>query len=148
MNHSLLSVIQRGYHVYSLLPPEARRSLHSRTRKRYPLRDFAKQLGVPVSTLWRWLATYQLYRRFPEIAQYRHLGVAHVSIILGVQAACQLYFLRMAEIKRWSRRTLEGEVRRYHLATERARREGEVWQQSGATLGAAHEPAYQLPQGN
>ncbi len=124
--HSLLTVTQRGYHVYSMLPPEAQRSLHSRTKKRYPLRQFAKQLGVPVSSLWRWLATYLLYQRFPEIAQYQHLGVAHVSIILGVEPECQLYFLRTAETMRWSRRILEGEVRRYHVAREQARREAEL----------------------
>lgn len=141
IDHSPLSVIQRGFHVYSLLPPEARESLHSRTRKRYPLRAFAKQLDVPVSTLWRWLATYLLYRRFPEIAQYQHLGVAHLSIILGVESECQLYFLRMAEIKRWSRRALEGEVRRYHVAQERARREAEAWPHTSLASMPAQEPS-------
>lgn len=110
----LIDVIQRGYALYSALPAVARPSGETGASKLPPLRDYARAEGLALSTYWRPVSTYLLYRRFPEIASYRHLGVAHLSVILGVEEPCQLYFIRMTEICRWSRRTLEREVRAHH----------------------------------
>lgn len=110
----LIEVIQRGYALYSALPPVAQQSSSGAKAKMPPLREFAQEHGLALSTYWRLISTYLLYRRFPEIAHYRHLGVAHLSVILGVEEECQLYFIRMTEICRWSRRVLEQEVKAYH----------------------------------
>lgn len=110
----LIEVIQRGFSLYSALPPVAQRSSNGGREKMPPLREFAQEHGLALSTYWRLISTYLLYRRFPEIAHYRHLGVAHLSVILGVEEECQLYFIRMTEICRWSRRVLEQEVKAYH----------------------------------
>ena len=110
----LIEVIQRGFALYSALPPVARESSSGGKGKMPPLREFAQEHGLALSTYWRLVSTYLLYRRFPEIAHYRHLGVAHLSVILGVEEECQLYFIRMTEICRWSRRVLEQEVKAYH----------------------------------
>jgi hypothetical protein len=110
----LIDVIQRGFSLYSALPMVARPSGDNGRAKLPPLREYAQAEGLALSTYWRLVSTYLLYRRFPEIASYRHLGVAHLSVILGVEEECQLYFIRMTEICRWSRRTLEQEVRAYH----------------------------------
>lgn len=100
----LIEVIQRGFALYSALPPVAQQSSNGARTKMPPLREFAQEHGLALSTYWRLISTYLLYRRFPEIAHYRHLGVAHLSVILGVEEECQLYFIRMTEICRWSRR--------------------------------------------
>jgi len=110
----LIEVIQRGFALYSALPPVAQKSSNGDKGKMPPLREFAQEHGLALSTYWRLISTYLLYRRFPEIAHYRHLGVAHLSVILGVEEECQLYFIRMTEICRWSRRVLEQEVKAYH----------------------------------
>lgn len=110
----LIEVIQRGFALYSALPPVAQKSSSGARTKTPPLREFAQEHGLALSTYWRLVSTYLLYRRFPEIAHYRHLGVAHLSVILGVEEECQLYFIRMTEICRWSRRVLEQEVKAYH----------------------------------
>jgi len=110
----LIEVIQRGYSLYSALPPVAQQSSNGAKEKMPPLREFAQEHGLALSTYWRLISTYLLYRRFPEIAHYRHLGVAHLSVILGVEEERQLYFIRMTEICRWSRRVLEQEVKAYH----------------------------------
>jgi hypothetical protein len=105
----LIDVIQRGFQLFAALPPVVRTE-----NQLPPLRKYAQEQGLPLSTYWRLVSTYLLYRRFPEIAHYRHLGVAHLSVILGVEEDCQLYFVRMTEICRWSRRVLEREVRTFH----------------------------------
>lgn len=110
----LIDVIQRGFALYSQLPTVDRPSNDAPRAKVPPLRAYAQAQGLALSTYWRLVSTYLLYRRFPEIANYRHLGVAHLSVILGVEEECQLYFIRMTEICRWSRRVLEQEVRNYH----------------------------------
>jgi hypothetical protein len=110
----LIDVIQRGFALYSAMPPVAQMSSTGGKGKMPPLREFAQEHGLALSTYWRLISTYLLYRRFPEIAHYRHLGVAHLSVILGVEEECQLYFIRMTEICRWSRRVLEQEVKAYH----------------------------------
>lgn len=110
----LIDVIQRGFALFSALPPVVRTEDSGGAVKLPPLREYAREQGLPLSTYWRLVSTYLLYRRFPEIAFYRHLGVAHLSVILGVDEECQLYFVRMTEICRWSRRVLEREVRAFN----------------------------------
>lgn len=124
----LIDVIQRGFELYEALPTVARSASETERSKLPPLREYAQAQGLALSTYWRLVSAYLLYRRFPEIASYRHLGVAHLSVILGVQEECQLYFLRMAELCRWSRRTLEREVRAHHRQ----------WQWSAKTEGNRH----------
>ncbi len=108
---SSLKAIRLGYEIYQTLPPAERGRVGARGRKLASFRKLAAMRGMPVSTLWRALAIYQLYVRFPELGSYRHLGVAHLSVILGVEDQYQLYFMRMAEIERWSRRRLDHEIR-------------------------------------
>lgn len=111
---SLLRAIHTGYEVYLALPPDARESIHGRGRKVQSFRKLANNSQMAVSTLWRALSTYLLYRRHPEIAEYVHLGVGHISVVLSVEEEYQLYFLRNAEMGRWSRRRLDDEIKFYH----------------------------------
>jgi hypothetical protein len=110
---SLLRALQTGFQIYAALPLEARREIHERRRKPSSLRRLAHTKGVPASTLWRALAAYLLYLRHPEIASYEHLGVSHLSVILGLPEDAQLHFLRNVEGGRWSRRQLNRRVRRF-----------------------------------
>ncbi len=80
--------------------------------ERPSLRGLIRRLNAPmgVSTIWRALAIYRLSLKHPEIVHCRHLGVAHFSVILGVDEPYQLNLLRLAEHNRWSRRRLLSEV--------------------------------------
>jgi hypothetical protein len=111
---SLLRAIHSGYEVYLALAADDIDGIHRRGRKSRSFRKLANSSQMAVSTLWRALATYLLYRRHPEIAEYCRLGVGHVSVVLSVEEEYQLYFLRNAEIGRWSRRRLNEEVKFYH----------------------------------
>jgi hypothetical protein len=111
---SLLRAIHSGYEVYLALATDDIDGIHRRGRKSQSFRKLAVTSQMAVSTLWRALATYLLYRRHPEIAEYGRLGVGHISVVLSVEEEYQLYFLRNAEIGRWSRRRLNDEVKFYH----------------------------------
>jgi hypothetical protein len=122
---SLLQALRAGFAVYSAFSEEERRTLKLRSRKPSSLRRLAEARGVPVSSLWRALAVYLLYRRCPQLAGYRHVGISHVSLILGLDEAAQLHFLEKVELKRWSRQQLGRELRRHsgkQLATTEALR--------------------------
>jgi hypothetical protein len=79
----------------------------------------AQQLGATIgaSSVWRAAAIYRLAQRFPELYQYEHVGVGHLSVLLSLREPLQPTLMRMAERLRWSRRQLESKVRR--LAEER-----------------------------
>ena len=108
---SLHRAIQMGFEIYESLSPAERQGMHLKERKPKSFRALARSRQIPVSTLWRALATYLLYCRYPELERYSHLGVAHVSVILGVADDYQLHFLRKAEVGGWSRRQLERQVK-------------------------------------
>jgi hypothetical protein len=91
-------------------------------RRRAPsFRLLAKQLVVPkgASSVWRAAAIYRLAERYPELYEYRHLGVGHLAVLLSLRGPVQLALLRKAERMRWSRRKLEAKVKR--ITEERAR---------------------------
>jgi hypothetical protein len=104
---SLWRAIEMGRELYESLPHEARAELHLRRRKLVSMRKLAAARGTPVSTLWRSLAIYLLHRRHPEIERYSHVGVCHVSVVLGVPDEQQLFLLRRTEQARWSRQQLQ-----------------------------------------
>lgn len=131
MQPSLLRALQTGFQLYAALTPEARTAIHHRHRKPSSLRKIAEAQGVPPSTLWRALAAYLLYRRFPEIGNYRHLGVSHVSVILGLPPEHQMFFLRKVEHGKWSRQQLMRQIQRH-------RRQAETENQLTETLPVAY----------
>ena len=110
-NKSLHKAIEMGRDVYLCLSQESRDALHLRGRKQQSLRKLAKVRNIPISTLWRSLAIYLLRQRNPEILEYRHVGVCHVSVILAVDAENQMHYLRKTEQGRWSRARLERTVK-------------------------------------
>lgn len=118
---TLRRAIESGYRIFTSLSPQAQYELQRRGRKGLSFRKLAAARQMPVSTLWRTLAIYLLFRRYPEIAEYRHLGVGHVSVVLSVHPEHQLYFLRNAEVRGWSRRQLDQEVKLYHTQQDYAR---------------------------
>ncbi len=118
---TLRRAIESGYRIFASLSPQAQYELQRRGRKGLSFRKLAAARQMPVSTLWRTLAIYLLFRRYPEIAEYRYLGVGHVSVVLSVQPEHQLYFLRNAEVRAWSRRQLDQEVKLYHTQQDYAR---------------------------
>lgn len=67
--------------------------------------------GLPtqpsLTTAWRALGLYRMSLVAPEILRYRHLGVAHFGVLLGLPESLRLVFARRAEYERWSRRKLE-----------------------------------------
>lgn len=115
-NSSLARAVALGRQVYEALPQRARDDLHRRRKKPESFRGLAKNHGVPASTLWRAIAIFLVYQRHPELASYAHLGVGHLSVLVAVEPNAQLYFLRIAERARWSRRRLEREVKRWRSA--------------------------------
>ncbi len=125
---TLRRAIEAGYQIFASLPPQAQYELQRRGRKGLSFRKLAAARQMPVSTLWRTLAIYLLFRRYPEIAEYRHLGVGHVSVVLSVQPEHQLYFLRNAEVRGWSRRYLDQAVKQYHAQQGYARQTNYVHQ--------------------
>jgi hypothetical protein len=91
-------------------------------RRRTPsFRLLAKQLVVPkgASSVWRAAAIFRLAERYPELHEYRHLGVGHLAVLLSLRGPVQLALLRKAERMRWSRRKLEAKVKR--ITEDRAR---------------------------
>ena len=80
-------------------PPEAgRKSLRSLV--------FNTNGELALSSAWRAMQIYQLSVRYPEVANYTHLGVGHFSVILGAPREDQLHLMRWAELKHCSRRQL------------------------------------------
>lgn len=78
-----------------------------------------QQLGASIgaSSVWRAAAIYRLAQRYPELYEYEHVGVGHLSVLLSLREPLQPVLMRMAERLRWSRRQLESKVKR--LAEER-----------------------------
>jgi hypothetical protein len=88
------------------------RLLRARGKKNSSFRKLAAhpELGMSPSSLWRAVAIYELSRRFPELCQYMHTGVGHISVVLGLPEADQYSLLRATESQRWTRRRLQKEA--------------------------------------
>jgi hypothetical protein len=108
---SLLRAADTGRALYESLPDNVRATLHLRERKTVSLRKLAASLGIPRSTLWRALAIYQLCDRYPEVREYHHVGVCHLSLVLGLDRDQQIFWLRRVERSRLSRGQLARAIR-------------------------------------
>jgi hypothetical protein len=117
----LAETLELGRKVFEMVEVE-RRELGA-ARRALPIRVIAERLDAApgTSSVWRALAIHRLAERYPELRDYRHVGVGHVSVLLAVPAPLQLDLLRYAEGLRWSRRKLEDAVRCLRERGERAR---------------------------
>jgi hypothetical protein len=107
--HSLQAALEVGDIVFRHVFRGDERLLRVRGRKCSSFRKLAADpsLGMSPSSLWRAVAIFELGRRFPEIAQYVHTGVGHISVVLGLPPAEQFRLLRQTEAERWTRRKLQ-----------------------------------------
>lgn len=96
--------------------------LRSRGKKGSSLRKLASdpRLNISATTLCRCVAIYELSLRFPELRSFTHVGVGHVSVVLGFTPASQTKLLARAEAEHWSRGRLQAEAAKH----ERARQGG------------------------
>ncbi len=106
---SLQAALEAGEFIFHRVFNGDRRLLYERGRKCHSLRRLAARpgLGMSVSSLWRAVAVYELSLRFPELVQYEHVGVGHISVVLGLPNADVFRLLRMAEGERWTKRKLQ-----------------------------------------
>lgn len=110
--HSLKAALEVGNIVFRHIFDGDERLLRARGKKNSSFRKLAAhpRLGMSPSSLWRAVAIYELSRRFPELTQYEHTGVGHVSVVLGLPEADQFRLLRSTESERWTRRKLQKEA--------------------------------------
>lgn len=92
--------------------------LRARGKKCSSFRKLAAHPGLSMSTssLWRAVAIYELSLRFAELPHYIHVGVGHISVVLGLPPVEQFRLLRRAESERWTRRKLQKVVAEVRLA--------------------------------
>lgn len=107
--HSLHAALQAGHVIFEQVFMGDERMLRARGKKCSSFRKLAShpRLGMSPSSLWRAVAIFELSRRFPELQEYVHTGVGHISVILGLQASDQFKLLRQCETERWTRRHLQ-----------------------------------------
>ncbi len=119
--HSLQAALEVGEIVFRRIFKGDERLLRARGKKNGSFRKLASHpsLGMSPSSLWRAVAIFELSRRFPELSQYVHTGVGHISVVLGLPEAEQFKLLRATESERWTRRRLQKEA----AAVRGARRE-------------------------
>jgi hypothetical protein len=108
-SHSLGAALQAGRIIFESLFKGDERLLRARGKKCSSFRKLANhpRLGMSPSSLWRAVAIFELSRRFPELQHYTHIGVGHVSVVLGLPSATQFQLLRQCESERWTRRHLQ-----------------------------------------
>jgi hypothetical protein len=108
-SHSLQAALEVGEIVFRQVFRGDERLLRARGKKCSAFRKLAADpsLGMSPSSLWRAVAIFELGRRFPEITQYAHTGVGHISVVLGLPTADQFRLLRQTEAERWTRRKLQ-----------------------------------------
>ncbi|MEN9580714.1 MAG: hypothetical protein RJA70_3723 [Pseudomonadota bacterium] len=113
-SHSLGAALEAGEIIFRHVFGGDEYLLRGRGKKCSSFRRLAAHpdLEMSTSSLWRAVAIFELSLRFPELTQYLHVGVAHVSVVLGLPQAEQFVLLREAELRRWTRRKLQ------KLATE------------------------------
>jgi hypothetical protein len=107
--HSLQAALEVGDVIFRYIFRGDERLLRARGRKCSSFRKLAADpaLGMSPSSLWRAVAIFELARRFPEITQYVHTGVGHISVVLGLPPVEQFRLLRQTEQERWTRRKLQ-----------------------------------------
>lgn len=110
--HSLQAALEVGEIVYRRIFKGDERLLRARGKKNGSFRKLAAhpRLCMSPSSLWRAVAIYELSRRFPELVQYVHTGVGHISVVLGLPEVDQFRLLRATESERWTRRRLQKEA--------------------------------------
>lgn len=82
-------------------------------KKSPSIRQLAERLHsvIAPSSMWRAITIYQLSLKHPEMLEYTHLGVGHISVVLRFRGRLRLALMRKAEQQRWSRRRLQQVVR-------------------------------------
>jgi hypothetical protein len=110
--HSLQAALEVGQIVFQRVFKSDERLLRARGKKNSSFRKLAAhpRLGMSPSSLWRAVAIFELSRRFPELTQYVHTGVGHISVVLGLPEPEQYRLLRTTESERWTRRRLQKEA--------------------------------------
>ncbi|MEN9581848.1 MAG: hypothetical protein RJA70_4857 [Pseudomonadota bacterium] len=106
---SLHAALEAGEYIFHRVFGGDRSQLYERGKKCQSLRRLAAHpsLTMSVSSLWRAVAVYELSLRFPELVHYEHVGVGHISVVLGLPAPHIFQLLRTAETERWTKRKLQ-----------------------------------------
>jgi len=84
-------------------------ALHSHGEKDESFRRLANHPRLPFSavTLWRFTSIFVLAQRFPGLLNAKHVGVAHLRAIIGLNSEQQEQLIRLAEVERWTKETME-----------------------------------------
>jgi hypothetical protein len=116
--HSLQAALEAGELIFEHVFQRDETLLRARGKKCSSFRKLAAhpELGMSSSSLWRAVAIYELSLRFPELCDYVHTGVGHISVVLGLPPADQFTLLRHTEAQRWTRRKLQKVVTDMRLA--------------------------------
>lgn len=106
---SLQAALEAGEVIFRFVFKGDEALLRARGRKCSSFRKLSShpELRMSSSSLWRAVAIYELSLRFPELVEYAHTGVGHISVVLGLPAADQFRLLRQTEAERWTRRKLQ-----------------------------------------
>lgn len=109
---SLTKTLVLGEHLKGLLAESGVTERRMRGTGANSIRNLARRLGhvVAISTMWRALTIYELAEQYPEVWHYKHIGIGHLSVLLGVRGPARLALMRRAEQLRLSKRTLEREA--------------------------------------
>ncbi len=107
--HSVASALEAGEIIFGHVFGRDQGMLRARGRKCSSFRKLAAHpdLAMSTSSLWRAVAIYELSLRFPEIVHYVHVGVGHISVVLGLPEVDQFRMLRETEANCWTRRKLQ-----------------------------------------
>jgi hypothetical protein len=114
---SLQAALEAGEIIFRFVFKGDEQLLRARGRKCSSFRKLSAHpdLHMSSSSLWRAVAIYELSLRFPEIVEYVHTGVGHISVVLGLPPADQFALLRRTESERWTRRKLQKVVTQLHI---------------------------------
>jgi hypothetical protein len=106
---SLQAALEAGEVIFRFVFKGDEQLLRARGRKCSSFRKLSShpELRMSSSSLWRAVAIYELSLRFPELVEYVHTGVGHISVVLGLPATDQFRLLRQTETERWTRRKLQ-----------------------------------------
>ena len=117
-SHSLAAALEAGEIIFRHVFRGDESLLRARGKKCSSFRKLAAHpdLAMSTSSLWRAVAIYELSLRFPELPHYAHVGVGHISVVLGLPTAEQFRLLRVAESQRWTRRKLQKVATELRLA--------------------------------
>ncbi len=109
----LAPTLALGEHLLQLLRESGEVDRNLRGPKDTSFRKLAERLDsvIGASSMWRAVVIFELSLEHPELAHYKHLGVAHVSVLLRFRGRLRLALMRKAEALRWSRRRLQREAR-------------------------------------